>query len=248
MTELLTVNQVSKRFRDRSGHFDAVQSVSLHLAPGEALGIVGESGSGKSTLLKLIAGLQTPDSGEILLNGQPLGKKRTRDQFRQMQMIFQNASGSFNPRIRLNKSVLESARNLHVDLQEDQIGNLFQAVGLQPEIGERYPAGISGGQCQRLAIARAIAVKPDLLLCDEITSALDVSAQAQILRLLARLRQENHTALLFISHDLSVVRSLCDRILVMRSGQVVEEGSAQQILEDPREDYTKLLISSIMHI
>ncbi len=248
MDNLLLVQDVSKSFGREKERFHAVSHVSFQLAPGESLGIVGESGSGKSTLLKLIAGLSTADSGDIFLNGRKLGRQRTRPELQQMQMVFQNAAGSFNPRMKLGLSVAESARNLCGGLTADQLEQLIRSVGMEPEIAERYPSGISGGQCQRLAIARAIAVQPKLLLCDEITSALDVSAQAQILRLLRQLRQQTHMAMLFVSHDLSVVRSICDRIIVMQGGRIVEQGTAEQIIEAPREAYTRLLISSIMHI
>lgn len=248
MNELLRLDDVSKSFGVKKDRFDAVSHISFGLFPGESVGIVGESGSGKSTLLKLIAGLKSADSGEIYLNGKKLGKTRTKNELKQMQMVFQDAVGSFNPRIKLGRSVAESARNLSGGLNEGQLEELLYTVGLQPEILERYPSEISGGQCQRLAIARAIAVKPALLLCDEITSALDVSAQAQILRLLSRLRRQHNTALLFVSHDLSVVRSICDKIIVMHNGTIVETGTSEQVIDNPQQEYTKLLISSIMYI
>ena len=165
-----------------------------------------------------------------------------------MQMVFQDPVASFHPRRTIEASLLEAIHNLcgketKIDLEE-----LSKKVGLSPELLKRRPAQLSGGQCQRFAIARAIAVQPEILLCDEITSALDVSTQAQILRLVFEIRKNTGTSAIFVSHDLAVVSCLCDRIMVMKDGMVVEEGGARQILEEPRDEYTKRLIESVMAI
>lgn len=223
----------------------ALDRIDFTLAPGEILGVVGESGSGKSTLLKIVAGLETPDGGELLYKGKPLGAKRTKEDYRAIQMVFQSAKSSFNPRRTVRSSLKEVAKNLGSVRPLDE---LLASVGLDPDLAARYPSGISGGQCQRMAIARAIMPGPDLLLCDEITSALDVSVQAQILALLARLRKETGMAMLFVTHDLSVAGSICDRIMVLHDGRFVECGPARQVLSDPQEAYTKMLLSTVLEV
>ena len=226
----------------------ALDHVDFALEDGEILGIVGESGSGKSTLLRLISGLEAPDGGELFLDGAPLPPKRTREHYRTIQMIFQDATGSFHPRRSIAASIKESVRNLCGPNAPCDLTALAAHVGLEPELVERLPGDLSGGQCQRFAIARAIAVSPRILLCDEITSALDVSSQAQVLRLLADVCRENHMSAVFVSHDIAVVRCVCDRCLVLRSGRLVEEGDAAAIVTAPKEDYTKELISSVLEI
>ena len=245
---ILEGKNLYKRYRRREISVDALSDVSFALNEGEILGIVGESGSGKSTLLRQISGLETPDSGALLLDGQPLPAKRTRENYRTIQMIFQDAVGSFHPRRRISDSIRETVRNLVGTGVEPDWQTLCTLVQLSLELAERYPRDLSGGQCQRFAIARAMAVQPRILLCDEITSALDVSSQAQILRLLERLHQEKNMSVIFVSHDLAVVRSICHRVIVMRGGRVVEEGPTAQIIHDPREEYTKQLIASVLEV
>ena len=245
---ILEGKSICKRYRRREVSVDALSDVSFTLNEGEILGIVGESGSGKSTLLRQISGLEIPDSGELLLDGQPLPARRTRENYRTIQMIFQDAVGSFHPRRRISDSIRETVRNLVGAGEEPDWKTLCTLVQLPLELADRYPRDLSGGQCQRFAIARAMAVHPRILLCDEITSALDVSSQAQILRLLSRLHDEKNMSVIFVSHDLAVVRSLCDRVMVMRDGKVVEEGPAEQIIHAPREDYTKQLIASVLEV
>ncbi|MBQ3276564.1 MAG: ABC transporter ATP-binding protein [Oscillospiraceae bacterium] len=245
---ILEGKNIGKRYRRREFSVDALSDVSFTLNEGEILGIVGESGSGKSTLLRQIAGLEIPDAGELLLDGRPLPAKRTKENYRTIQMIFQDAVGSFHPRRRISDSIRETVRNLVGAGEEPDWKTLCSLVQLPLELAERYPRDLSGGQCQRFAIARAMAVHPRILLCDEITSALDVSSQAQILRLLAQLHQEKNMSVIFVSHDLAVVRSICDRVMVMRNGKVVEEGPAARIIHAPREDYTKQLIASVLEV
>ena len=245
---LLEGKNISKRYRRRDVSVDALSDVSFVLNEGEILGVVGESGCGKSTLLRQISGLEVPDSGELLLDGKPLGAKRTKENYRAMQMIFQDAVGSFHPRRKVADSIRETVHNLCGGNKEPDWQTLCAMVQLPLELAERYPRDLSGGQCQRFAIARAMAVHPRILLCDEVTSALDVSSQAQVLRLLADLHRSKNMSMIFVSHDLAVVRSICDRVMVMYRGKVVEEGDVRTVIHAPREDYSKKLISSILEV
>jgi ABC-type glutathione transport system ATPase component len=245
---ILEGKNICKRYRRRDVSVDALSDVSFVLNEGEILGVVGESGSGKSTLLRQISGLEVPDSGELLLDGKPLGAKRTKENYRAMQMIFQDAVGSFHPRRKVADSIRETVHNLCGGNEEPDWQTLCAMVQLSLELAERYPRDLSGGQCQRFAIARAMAVHPRILLCDEVTSALDVSSQAQVLRLLADLHRSKNMSMIFVSHDLAVVRSICDRVMVMYRGKVVEEGDVRAVIHSPREDYSKKLISSILEV
>ena len=245
---ILSGNNICKRYRRRGVSVDALSDVDFKLEEGEILGVVGESGSGKSTLLRLISGLEAPDSGELLLDGKPLGTKRTKEDYRTIQMIFQDAVGSFHPRRRISASIRETVRNLSDTREEPDWQTLCAMVQLPLELAERYPRDLSGGQCQRFAIARAMAVHPRILLCDEVTSALDVSSQAQMLRLLSDLHREKNMSVIFVSHDLAVVRSLCDRVMVMYGGRLVEEGKVADVIQTPREAYTRKLISSVLEV
>ena len=245
---VLEARDLIKRYNNQNLVIEALRGVDLHLKRGEILGLAGESGSGKSTLLKLIAGLEPPSEGNILLHGSPLSYRRTKEEYRTMQMIFQNAPASFHPRRTIADSISESVHSLRgKDAVVDKAA-LSDMVGLPPELMDRYPRQLSGGQCQRMAIARAMAVQPEILLCDEITSALDVSSQAQILRLIADICRENHTSAIFVSHDLAVISCLCDRVMVMRDGTVVEEGTVDQVIHDPHEEYTRKLVNSVLQI
>lgn len=239
---------VVKRYRERAATIEALRGVDFHLNDGEILGVAGESGSGKSTLLKLIAGLEPPTSGSLLLNGKPLEPRRTKEEYRAMQMVFQNAAASFHPRRTVLDSIAETVHSLRGKGASVDVAALSELVGLPPELMRRYPRQLSGGQCQRFAIARAMAVQPEILLCDEITSALDVSSQAQILRLLSDICRESHTSAIFVSHDLAVIRCLCDRVMVMKDGLVVEQGDAGEIIRAPKEDYTRRLVESVLHL
>ena len=241
---VLEIQGLSKRY----GAVQAVKDISFTVERGDILGIVGESGCGKTTLLRLISGLEAADSGQVLLHGRPLTAKRGRDDYRAMQMIFQDAAGSFHPRRRIADTIQDSVRSLLGRDSRADIPALCARVGLAPELARRYPRDLSGGQCQRFAIARAMAAGPELLLCDEITSALDAATQARILELIRTLCRENHMAAVFVSHDLAVVGSLCGRVLVMKDGHMVEQGPTQQILQSPSEAYTRELIASVMEL
>lgn len=245
---ILEGKNICKRYRRRDVSVDALIDVSFSLREGEVLGIVGESGSGKSTLLRQISGLETPDSGELLLAGKPLPAKRTKENYREIQMIFQDAVGSFQPRRRISASIQEGVKSLCGRDAEPDMAALCAMVGLSPALAERYHRELSGGQCQRFAIARAVAASPRILLCDEITSALDVSTQAQVLHLVADICREKHMAALLVSHDLAVVSCLCSRVMVLYRGELVEEGPVRRVIDAPEQEYTKRLLDSVLEV
>lgn len=251
MNTVLEVQHISKNYKRNGRGVEAVADVSLSLRPGEILGIVGESGSGKSTLLRQIACLERADRGRIVLNGTDITGRKTRDICGELQMIFQDSTGSFNPRMKIAASIDETLRNLP-GLRGEPVAarreEMIRMVGMAPELAGRYPFQLSGGQCQRMAIARALAAEPKVILCDEITSALDVSAQAQIVGLLAKLRRELRLALLFVSHDLALASCLCDRLMVMNGGRCVEEGTSQKVVNNPQNEYTRRLINSVLTV
>jgi ABC-type glutathione transport system ATPase component len=216
----------------------AVHDVSFELRRQETLGIVGESGSGKTTLIKLLLGLERPDSGSITYTG--------RSPRHEVQVVFQDPASALDPRMRVAQIILEPLRVLRVP--GDHVARLHQlldAVGLPRDAAHRYPHEFSGGQRQRIAIARALAPRPRVLIGDEPVSALDVSVRAQILNLLEDLRVNFQLTLVLVSHDLSVVRHMTERVLVMRAGEVVEQGATREIFRQPRHPYTRLLLESI---
>ncbi len=230
----------------------AVDGVSLTLRKGEILGLVGESGCGKSTLSRTVMQLIPPTSGSILLDGTELTTlpghevRRRRLDF---QMIFQDPYASLNPRMTVSATLREAIRRRHPKAAGDdlsrRIAELMETVGLDPKFQRKYPHEFSGGQRQRIAIARALAPEPKLVIADEPVSALDVSIQSQILNLLKKLRRELELTMIFISHDLGVVRYLADRILVMYQGKIVEEGEPEALFRNPKEEYTKRLLAAI---
>lgn len=248
MENILSVKGLVKGYGRTGYKTVAVHDVSFELHEGEILGIVGASGSGKSTLLHLISGLETPDAGHICLDGRELSGKRSFADRRDVQMIFQDAVSSFHPRRTVERSIYDAFHSLMGRGAVLSLPELCREVGLSAELAQRYPRSLSGGQCQRFAIARAIAASPRVLLCDEITSALDVSSQAQLLALLSSLRSEKGMSMIFVSHDLALVSTLCDRIIVMHGGSLVEEGTAERVISAPQSEYTKNLIASVMEI
>lgn len=232
------------------GHV-AVDGVSFTIFPGECVGLVGESGSGKSTVANMVLRLEDVTEGQVLLNGTDITRargKQLREAYRSMQVVLQNPMGSFDPRQTLGASAAEGLRNAGVSKQEVQqrVAELFEKCGLPADLMSRYPREVSGGQCQRAAIARALAVSPDLLICDEATSALDVTVQRQVVELLANLRAELGMSLLFICHDIALVSAICDRVLVMKDGRIVEEGPTANVLSNPQSVYTQTLIDSVL--
>ena len=251
MHTILDVKDLTKNFYKNKQLFTAVNHISFQLRQGECLGLVGESGCGKSTTVKMLTHLLKPDSGEILLEGteiQHLKGKALKKLYTEIQMVFQIPQDSFDPRRTLGDSIMESMRNHNVSRKEAQnrLGKLLQQVELPPELAARYPNQVSGGQCQRAAMARALAVNPKILICDEATSALDVTVQAQIIELLKRLQQEMDLSILLISHDLALVQHLCDRVIVMYQGNIVEQGTPDRVINAPENDYTKMLIEAAM--
>ena len=222
MEAILEVSDLTKTFENRKKtEFYAVDHVSFQVMPGQTVGIVGESGSGKSTLAKLLCCLEEPTEGQIRLCGQEIGKrkgKKRREMYRKLQMVFQDPVSSFDPRRTLGDGIGESLRNHGMSREEarKRVELLLEQCGLPEEFAGRYPHEVSGGQCQRVAIARALAIEPQLLICDEATSALDVTVQKQIMELLDRMRKEKKLTILFICHNLALVQSFCDQILVMK--------------------------------
>ena len=252
---LVEADGVSRTFAGRglfrrSNAVLAVRQVDARVGLGEAVGVVGESGSGKSTLGRLMLGLLSPTEGVVRFDGQPLGaasRSEWRALRRRMQIVFQDPYGSLDPRRRVGAQISDGL-SIHSVVppgeRESRVADLLTMVGLDPLQARRYPHEFSGGQRQRVGIARALATGPDFLVADEPVSSLDVSIQAQILQLLAELRRNLGLALLFISHDLPVVRHLCDRVIVMYLGRVMEEGSAERIFTAPAHPYTRALISA----
>jgi oligopeptide transport system ATP-binding protein len=230
----------------------AVDGVSFDLEPGETLGIVGESGCGKSTLGRAVLQLIRPTDGRVLWLGEDLSKldgKELRRKRRELQIIFQDPLASLDPRMPVGESIAEPLRTFEPGLSRnevrDRVREMMRAVGLLPQMINRYPHEFSGGQCQRIGVARAMIMRPRLVVCDEPVSALDVSIQAQIINLLMRLQEEYRTALIFISHNLAVVRHISRRIMVLYLGRMVEMADRDSLYAAPRHPYTQALISAV---
>jgi len=247
---LLQVENLQKTWNSHGREVPALKNVSLHLHVGETLGVVGESGSGKSTLGRTLVGLYAPDGGSIRLDGQELlgmPERQRRALRNSMQMVFQDPYASLNPRHRVGETIMQGpmAFGTSRGAAQHTAFELLSLVGLDETAAKRYPHQFSGGQRQRICIARALALAPRLLVADEPVSSLDVSVQAQVLALLADIRQRLQLAMLFITHDLRVAAQICDRILVMQHGEIVETGSATDIFFHPQHPYTQALIAAI---
>ncbi|MEE9412769.1 MAG: ATP-binding cassette domain-containing protein [Methylococcales bacterium] len=254
---LLKICNLNVGYTQTSGWFskrtiEAVRDVSLEISTGEIVGIVGESGCGKSTLARAILRLITPHSGQIEFLGKPLlllDKPALRDIRRSIQMVFQDPLSSLDPRMSVGRIIAEPLYQFYPDLSSRQRHNkvheIIRQVELPINVINRYPHQLSGGQCQRVNIARALISKPELLICDEAVSALDVSVQAQILNLLRTLTIDSKMSLLFISHDLRVIRQLCNCVLVMYEGQVIESAICDDLFDNPQHEYTRKLIASV---
>jgi len=257
---VLEVKGLHKRFEMRSalsrllgrpGHeVHAVRDVQFDLLRGRTLGIVGESGSGKSTVARCVLRLEDPSDGHIVVNGQDIARLRHNRELARarmsVQMVFQDPNRSLNPRLRIVESMIEGPLNTGEDRESavSRAGELLETVGLPRNSLDRFPHQFSGGQRQRIAIARALMMNPDVIVADEAVSALDVSIQAQVLELLADIQSRRNLALLFITHDLRVAAQICDEIMVMQRGKVVEYGAASEIFQTPREQYTRDLINA----
>jgi len=255
---LVVVEKLSKHFTQRAGLFGAartvraVDGVDLTVGAGETVGLVGESGCGKSTLGRSILRLVEPTDGRVVIDGvdvRALSPRDLRAFRRRAQIVFQDPYASLNPRMTLGDAIEEPllVHRLHGDqtTRRRRVAELLQRVGLRPELAGRYPHELSGGQRQRVGIARALAVEPRFIVADEPISALDVSIQAQIVNLLAELQAEQQLAYLFVSHDLKVVRHLCDRVAVMYLGRIVELARARDLFARPRHPYTRALLSAV---
>jgi peptide/nickel transport system ATP-binding protein len=247
---LIEARDVSVTFGSGSRAVRAVRGVSLHIDQGEAVGIVGESGSGKSTLARVLAGLQRPDSGEVLFDGENIyqrGKAYRGDKRRLVQMVFQDPYGSLNPRITALSAVSEAVRVHGAGSRSDAIArslDLLAQMGISERDAKKKPRQLSGGQRQRVSVARALSAQPAVLLADEPTSAIDQSAQAQLLNLFQGLL-DGGLSIALVSHDLGVIRYLTQRVYVMKDGEFVESGPTIEVFDNPTQDYTKKLIASI---
>ena len=251
MNTLLEAEHLTKVFTPRGKEsFKAVDDVSFSLKAGETLGIVGESGSGKSTLAKMITRLTDITEGTLKFQGKDITKlKRSqlKDVYGNIQMVFQNPAGSFDPRRTLGDGIGESLGNRGMKKAEvtKRVKELLEQCGLADEFAGRYPHEVSGGQCQRAAIARALAIEPKVLICDEATSSLDVTIQKQIMELLEDLKDTHGLSFIFICHNLALVQSFCDKVLVLSEGKVVESGKPDDIINEPQETYTKKLVDAV---
>ena len=252
MTDIiLKADHLKKVFISGKKSMTAVDDVSFELKQGECLGIVGESGSGKSTIAKMITHLESITEGQVFLKGKDITNargKELRETYQDIQMVFQMPMESFDPRRTLGDGIGESLRNMGISRTETRksVENLLERCGLDAEYADRYPHQVSGGQCQRAAIARALAVSPDILICDEATSALDVTVQKQILELLTELKQKENLSFILICHDLALVQAFCAKVLVLYHGKTVEYGTPDDIIYHPKMDYTKKLIDSVL--
>jgi ABC-type glutathione transport system ATPase component len=262
VSALLRVESVSVRYALHSRgllapvrYLDALQDVSIAIAEGGRLGVVGESGSGKSTLARVVLGLARADAGRVFWEDRAVDYDNTtaiRSLRREMQVVFQDPFGSLDPRMTAGEAVGEALQALAGPVPsvaaQDRIMAALAEVGLGAAFANRYPHQLSGGQCQRVAIARATVARPRLLVCDEAVSALDVSVQAQIVNLLHELSERHAMSLLFISHNLAVVRHLCDQVAVLQRGRVVEQGGREAIFGAPQTPYTRDLLAAVPRI
>lgn len=250
MKEILKVSSIKKTFLKDGESNTIINDVSFTVKNGQCVGIVGESGCGKSTTARIISGLLNFDEGEIILSGNKLSPKnriRLKEIQGKIQMVFQMPTESFNPRIKLGKSIKEAMKKtLTSEEKEVKLKKLLHECQLSYDLADRYPKEVSGGQCQRAAIARALASDPQLLICDEATSALDVTVQYNIMKLLKNIQKNRDMAILFICHDIALVQQFCDYVLVMDEGKIIEEGTPKEVISNPSQIFTKKLINSVV--
>lgn len=251
---LMAIEELRVSFRRGAHRVDALQGITLGVQRGESLGIVGESGSGKTTIARVLLGLERATSGSATFEGVAISEwlRSRRAQFRRrVQMIFQDPFGSLNPRLAVGSALTEVLRVHHLVPRAEEgsaVAELLCSVGLDPGYADRYPHEFSGGQRQRIGIARALATRPDVLMADEPVSALDVSVQAQVLNLLKDLQRARGLTLVLIAHDLAAVRYVCDRVIVMHRGRIVEQGPSEQVLCAPSHPYTQALLAAVPEV
>ena len=248
---MLKAEHLKKIFISGKKTFTAVEDVSFELKRGRCLGIVGESGSGKSTIARMITHLVDVTDGKVMLMGRDITNargKELRRAYQDIQMVFQMPMESFDPRHTLGDGIGESLRNIGMSRSETgkRVEELLVRCSLTLEFADLYPHQVSGGQCQRAAIARALAINPSILICDEATSALDVTVQKQVLELLLELKEKEGLSFLMICHDLALVQAFCDEVLVLCRGKVVERGVPDEIINYPKEEYTRTLVESVL--
>lgn len=234
MSTLLKITNLNKTYQKNNIKFPVLTDINFTLQQGDFLGIIGKSGSGKTTLANLITRLENCDSGNIYFNNQNITKlapSKMKSIYQKMQMVFQLPTDSFDPRKTIGNSIIEPMQNYHYTKQiaQNRLSEILSLVGLEPNIQTKYPHELSGGQCQRCAIARAISINPQLLICDEITSALDTISQQEILKLLQKLQKELNLSIIFISHDLQLVQKLCNKIIVLDKGKIIKQGDIDTI-------------------
>ena len=242
MSTILELNNIKKAYDVKM----AVDIDKLVIEEGDCVGLVGESGCGKSTLAGIITNTVKLYSGSVIFKGEDISRfnaRKMRDIYKNMQMIYQSPVASFDPEYTLGKSVAEALRN---NKSDNLVSELFISVGLSAEYVNKYPGQVSGGECQRAAIARALAVKPEFLICDEATSALDVTVQSQIIALIKQLQQSRKMTVLFISHDIAWVSQICNKTAVMKDGKIIEYSDTDNIINRPEKEYTRLLIKSVL--
>lgn len=251
MSYILEIDNLYKSYwiAKEKGFHDVLKGISLQIKKGEIVGLVGESGCGKSTVAKVIFGLTPADAGKVKIDGEVADYRYPKKFFKKIQMIFQMPKDSFNPKLTIGKTLIEVQRNFNPKLSRQEAAakaeEYLTMMELPVEYMSKYPMQLSGGECQRVAIARALLIEPDVLICDEMTSSLDVSVQAEIMNKLLELKEEKGFSVLFITHDLVLAGSMCDRIVVMNQGEFIEEGHAYDILNNPKNEYTQNIINSI---
>lgn len=247
MDTFLEARHLGRRFMKEGHTVSAVEDVSFSLFRGECLGVAGASGSGKSTLARMACGLLPPSEGELLLEGSPVSFKERKKLYQKMQMVFQLPRESFDSRMTLGQSVMENRHSRQGKKgNREEMERLFMDCGLPVEMADKYPHEVSGGECQRAVIARALASRPECLVCDEAVSALDMEVQKGILDLLMKLKTEKGLTLLFISHDLAVISYLSDRVIIMEQGKIVEQGKTESVIRHPQHPYTKKLLAAVL--
>ena len=251
MSYILEIDNLYKSYwiAKEKGFHDVLKGINLQIKKGEIVGLVGESGCGKSTVAKVIFGLTPADAGKVKIDGEVADYRYPKKLFKKIQMIFQMPKDSFNPKLTIGKTLIEVQRNFNPKLSRQEAAakaeEYLTMMELPVEYMSKYPMQLSGGECQRVAIARALLIEPDVLICDEMTSSLDVSVQAEIMNKLLELKEEKGFSVFFITHDLVLAGSMCDRIVVMNQGEFIEEGPAYDILNNPKNEYTQNIINSI---